>query len=127
MAGLDKRGPDELPLKKEFSFPKSERLLRPEDFLKVRKNGKRLSTRSLTLFFLPNGLDRRRLGLSVSSRIGNAVKRNRVKRLLREFFRLNKDVFPESSDVLISVKDASGIKTYWDIEKELEKALKKAP
>lgn len=104
---------------KPFSFTKAERLLKPDDFLKVKKSGKRYSTRSFTIFVLPNSLERRRLGLSVSSRVGGAVKRNRMKRLLREFFRLNKETFPASSDILISVKDLKAAAGYAEVASEL--------
>lgn len=117
----------ERPGAKRFSFPKEERILKQEDFARVRKLGKRVSTKSFTLFFLPNGLDRRRLGLSVSARVGNAVVRNRLKRLLREFFRLNKAAFPPSADVLISVKSPNFIKGLKDVEDELGPALSKRP
>jgi len=106
-----------------LSFPKEERLLRPEDFRKVRKDGKRLSTRSFTLYLMANGLGKKRLGIAVSAKTGGAVKRNRMKRLLREFFRQNKDLFPASTDILVSVRTlehATGLK---GVEEELKKAL----
>ncbi|MBI5642339.1 MAG: ribonuclease P protein component [Deltaproteobacteria bacterium] len=105
-------------MNKNFSFSKNERLLRPEEFAKVRKLGKRYYTKSFVLYLLPNELDIQRLGLSVGAKAGNAVRRNRIKRLVREFFRLNKVSFPESSDILISVKSASHIKDYKDVEAE---------
>lgn len=107
----------------DFSFPKEERLLGPEDFTRVRRTGKRLSTRSFNLFILSNDLGRRRLGIAVSSKAGGAVKRNRAKRLLREFYRLNKPLFPASADILITVKGLEHIKGLKDVEEELKKAL----
>lgn len=104
-----------------FSFAKGERILKPDDFNRVRKGGKRVSTRSLTIYILTTASGVRRIGLSVSSRVGNAIVRNRIKRLLREVFRLNKDSFPRSSDILVSVKSTAGIKDFNDCKKELSK------
>lgn len=109
-----------------YCFPKEDRLLRPEEFAKVRRAGKRLVSRSFTVYMLPNGLGRRRLGLSVGSKAGNAVKRNRVKRLIREFFRLNRDLFPESVDVLVTVKSLERIRGLMDVTEELSAALQSA-
>jgi ribonuclease P protein component len=59
---------------------------RPE-FDAVQKGGRRQSTRLMTLVARPNALDRDRLGIVASRRIGGAVVRNRAKRRLREVFR----------------------------------------
>jgi ribonuclease P protein component len=111
---------------KDLSFSKENRLLKPEEFAGVRKGGRRLSTRGFTLYILVNGLGRTRLGLSVSAKTGNAVKRNRVKRLLREFFRHNTALFPESTDVLVTVKSLAHIKGLDDLTQEIGGVLRSA-
>lgn len=58
----------------------------------------------LLVYARPNELDFSRLGLSVGRRVGNAVRRNRVKRLLRETFRLNRHAWPTGYDWLIVVR-----------------------
>lgn len=105
---------------------KEERLAKKEDFLRVRKEGKRLSARHFSVSTAPNGLNIKRLGLSVGARAaGSSPVRNRIKRLVREFFRLNKGFFPEASDTVISARDGIAVKSYADVEKELAATLKK--
>lgn len=107
------------------SFKRKERLLSKKDFLKIRKKGIKLLTGSFIVFALNNDYGFNRLGIAVSARVGNSVKRNKIKRLLREFFRLNKNTFPKSTDIFISVKKEVSIKTPGDVELELTPVLKK--
>ncbi len=88
-------------LKRE-GLSRKERLSLDKDFEKVFKEGKKVWIgRFLLLIYRPNGLGFRRLGLAVSRKIGTAVERNRVKRLLRELFRKNKGLFPEGADLIL--------------------------
>lgn len=66
-----------------------------------------------------NNKDARRLGLVVGRKVGGAVSRNRIKRLIREFFRLNKEKIPESSDLIVLAKKDIRIKGYREVFDEL--------
>ncbi len=90
-----------------FSLLKSERLLKRSDFVKLNRTGKRYHATHFVVIAKRNGLDITRLGVTVGRRVGNAVVRNRTKRLLREFFRLNKLRLPRGYDlVFVARKDA---------------------
>jgi ribonuclease P protein component len=94
----------------KFSFTKGERLLKRRDFVNLNRLGKRQRTTHFTVIYRRNHIGINRLGITASKKIGNAVKRNRVKRLIREFFRLNKYHFPQSYDlVIIPYKGADGL------------------
>lgn len=69
------------------SFPRSRRLRKTSEFQAVRQNGTRVGNNVLVIWMQPNGTAQHRLGLSVSRRVGNAVRRNLWKRLIREVFR----------------------------------------
>jgi ribonuclease P protein component len=74
-----------------FSLPKENRLRKPREFRRVYENGMRIEGRFMTVFVLPSETSFQRLGITASRKaIGNAVQRNRAKRLLREAFRLSK-------------------------------------
>jgi ribonuclease P protein component len=78
----------------DHSFPKRLRLLRPADFERVFAARRSAADRLLTVYGLANECGHARLGLVASRRIGNAVIRNRWKRLLREVFRHSQHELP---------------------------------
>jgi len=84
------------------SFPKAARLLRRAEFRKVYEEGRRRSARVCTIFYRSNGLPRTRLGITTPRAIGNAVIRNRIRRRLREVFRLNQNAIPPGWDVVLN-------------------------
>ncbi len=76
---------------KSFPLPKSSLLTKKWEYDRVYRTGKRLRGRHLSLIYTPGEKAGTRLGISVHGRIKGAVKRNRIKRIIREFYRLNRD------------------------------------
>ena len=88
---------------KQLAFPKSSRLTSNRQFKAVLDGGRRAGDGLLTLYAAPNDSGRPRLGISVGKSSGNAVVRNRLKRLVREAFRRNQHGIPQSFDYLVMI------------------------
>jgi ribonuclease P protein component len=88
------------------TFPKQARLLSRREFRRVYEEGQRRSGRLATVFFLANGLPQTRLGITTPSRLGKAVLRNRVKRRVREVFRLNRLAIAAGWDIVLNPRQA---------------------
>jgi len=105
-----------------FTFKKEERLLKRSDFDLVYKKGRKLHSRNFFAAYIRGA--RRRIGLTVSSKVGPAHKRNRIKRVVREYFRLNKADFPVA-DVVITAKPGAGALLNGEIRAEVAGLMKK--
>lgn len=78
-----------MPQGRGYGFPRSRRLLNPEQFRNVLKKGKRIHQGLLSFTVIKNDCDYPRLGLTIAKRhVRKATVRNRIKRLIREKFRL---------------------------------------
>ncbi len=89
---------------KRFGLPKDDLLRKSREFAQVYRKGRRLQGAGFSLLFLANNLTASRLGISVHRLIRGAVRRNRIKRMFREVFRLHRDVFPQSCDIVVTVR-----------------------
>jgi ribonuclease P protein component len=102
-----------------FGFAKSQRIKKRSDFQKVLLRGKKVHTHHFIVVCGRANHEAIRLGITVSKKVGNAVKRNRVKRLVREFFRRNKSLFAVSSDTVIIAKQGAQELNYHQVATEL--------
>lgn len=102
-AGADDQGPEGGPGRDE-RFRKSERLRKRPQFLHARNDGWRSEGDWVVIYAVANDVGHPRLGVTVSTRVGNAVVRNRYKRRLREIFRRGKHHFGGGYDVVVIVK-----------------------
>jgi len=101
------------------AFPKEFRLLRRAQFKRVYDEGQRRSASLCTIFYLSNGLPQTRLGITAPVRLGNAVFRNRLKRRLREVFRLNRLSIPGGWDVILNPRPAVAKVEFPTLEREI--------
>lgn len=104
------------------SFTKADRLRRRSEYLRVQAQGKRLHTRHFGVTLAPPEVLRPRLGLVVTRRFGKAVRRNRMKRLLREFFRRHRQQLPGRDLVILAKKGAEAL-SFKQVEEELGRLL----
>jgi ribonuclease P protein component len=86
-----------------FAFPKSKRLLTNRQFKAVFDSNRRFTNGFLVLFVSTNDCSYPRCGVSVGKPCGNAVMRNRLKRLLRAAFRQNQDKIPAGFDYVLMI------------------------
>ncbi|MCP4481216.1 MAG: ribonuclease P protein component [bacterium] len=101
----------------KFTF--KEKLREKKDFERLFKYRKCFFISNFIIYICPNGLAFSRLGISIKRTVAKAYKRNRMKRLIREFFRLNK---PNNNyDILIVVRQDFGNKKLAEVSEELRK------
>jgi ribonuclease P protein component len=98
----------------------TDRLKRREDFRRVQDTGKKHHTRHFLVVVLARADEGPpRIGITVTKKVGNAVARNRVKRLVREVFRRERARFPMGCDVVFIAKDGAPDLCYDDVLAQL--------
>ena len=109
-----------------FSFPKEVRLRRRSEFLRVQDRGHKVTADCLLCLSLPNGRadGLTRLGLTVSTKVGNAVVRNRIRRRLRELFRVRKASLPKGLDMVFIARSSAAEADFARLTRAFERAVK---
>lgn len=97
----------------------SESLKKNKDFKTVYETGKCVVNRYLVMYILPNGTDKNRIGISVSKKVGNSVVRHRIKRLIKESYRIQEARFSNGLDIVVIVRRSARTRTYADMERAL--------
>jgi ribonuclease P protein component len=109
------------------SFPKYLRLLRRIEFRRVYDEGRRRRAPLCTVFYLANGLSYSRLGITVPRALGKAVLRNRVKRRLREVFRMNRTALPGGWDIVLNPSAQVAAIPFPQLKEEILRLLPHGP
>jgi len=107
------------------TFLKQERIRRRKDFLAAYHSGARSAHGGLAMHALATGHGRTRFGISVGKKFGRAVERNRIKRRLREIFRLCKHQLKPGHDVVITVRREAKARSYAQLRESVTTLLAK--
>ena len=97
----------------------SESLKKNSDFKTVYKKGKSYANKYLVMYILKNNLEKNRLGISVSKKVGNSVVRHHITRLVRESYRLQEKVFNSGLDIVVVARVGAKECGYREIESAL--------
>ena len=105
-------------------FPKSARLRKRPEFLNLSRTGKKVHSPNFIVISTNNERGESRLGITVSSKVGNAVVRNRIKRRLREIFRRRRREWVSASDIVVIARKGAAALSSALIQKEIDYCLR---
>jgi ribonuclease P protein component len=107
-------------------LPKRHRLRRSRDFARVRRYGRSAGGSIVALYALPSRNPEIRVGFSVSKSVGNAVVRNRVKRLMRESTRRHLPMLPSGLDLVFIARPAAASVQFTEMDATICGLLRRA-
>ena len=93
------------------------------EFRRLYAKGKSVATPPLVVYFRKTNRDYNQLGITVSTKVGNAVTRNLVRRRLREIYRLNEERLTKGIDMVVVARQKSPYVSYTELEKAYLYAL----
>ncbi len=110
---------------KRFGFPRDARLVRKADFALTFKSGHRIPGRYFICYWVERDRPGGKLGLAVSRKVGNAVVRNRVKRYLREYYRMRRPTLLKEAYLVMVARPSAAQLDYAGCAAEFGKLLKR--
>ena len=97
-----------------------------KDFSRIYSKGKSIGDRYIVLFFNRNNLDYYRKAFLASKKVGNSVKRNRARRLMKESVRLLEFDLPKGYDYIFIARNTIDGKSYSEVSRSIKSALKRS-
>lgn len=101
------------------------RLKKNEDFRRVYQKKRSMANKLLIIYILKNKYGYNRVGFTVSKKVGKSVIRNRVKRLLRESYRLNEEKILQGYDIIFIARNTASKASYKEIENAMMHLFRK--
>ena len=109
--------PEAQTLSSDQRLPKAHRLRARGEFLAVQREGARVHTKHFVVLLRPS--EQQRFGVTVTKRVAGAVGRNRIKRVAREVFRKNRELFPPHCDIVLVARKGADALDYARVQAEL--------
>jgi ribonuclease P protein component len=104
---------------------RADRLRKRYEFRRAQLDGRRIHTAHFLIVVQPNASSNTRLGITVTKKVGSAVQRNRIKRVVREAFRRNRELFPPNHDVVLIAKRGAADIDYAALLRELREVSRR--
>lgn len=104
---------------------KKDVLRKKSDFTSLYNKGKSVGDRFVVVFYRPNSLPYNRTGFLASKKVGNSVKRNRARRLMKESYRSLKNDLPQGYDFIIIARNTISERKCAEVERSMRAAFKK--
>jgi ribonuclease P protein component len=110
-----------------MDFNSTKGIKKDADFREVYRNGKSIANKHLVMYKHENKLDEIRIGISISKKVGKAVVRNRIRRMIKEVYRLEIDgKIKKGYDIVFIARNPSKDATYKELEMSIKHLIKKS-